>query len=68
MVLSMGVAKDKLLGAASRRFYAEGIAATGIDSITAEAGVAKMSLYNNFSSGESCRRLRCLPFSIIRAS
>jgi AcrR family transcriptional regulator len=27
-----------------------GVAATGIDTITAEAGVAKMSLYNNFSS------------------
>ena len=26
------------------------MAATGIDAITAEAGVAKMSLYNNFSS------------------
>ncbi len=46
----MGVAKEKLLEAASRRFYADGIAATGIDTITAEAQVAKMSLYNNFSS------------------
>jgi AcrR family transcriptional regulator len=46
----MGVAKEKLLEAASRRFYADGIAATGIDAITAEAQVAKMSLYNNFSS------------------
>lgn len=35
---------------AARRFYADGLAATGIDTITAEAGVAKMSLYNNFSS------------------
>lgn len=26
------------------------MSATGIDTITAEAGVAKMSLYNNFSS------------------
>ena len=33
-------------------FYAEGVTATGIDAITAEAGVAKMSLYNNFSSKE----------------
>ncbi|MBI0374994.1 helix-turn-helix transcriptional regulator [Streptomyces albiflaviniger] len=32
------------------RFYADGVTATGIDTITAEAGVAKMSLYNNFSS------------------
>jgi AcrR family transcriptional regulator len=39
-----------LLEAAARRFYADGVAATGIDTITAEAGVAKMSLYNNFSS------------------
>jgi AcrR family transcriptional regulator len=46
----MGKAKEKLLDAAARRFYADGIAATGIDAITAEAQVAKMSLYNNFSS------------------
>lgn len=32
------------------RFYADGVTTTGIDTITAEAGVAKMSLYNNFSS------------------
>src|SRR5437868_3755997 len=46
----MGVAREKLLEAAGRRFYTDGIAATGIDAITAEAAVAKMSLYNNFSS------------------
>lgn len=45
-----GAAREKLLAAAARRFYADGVAATGIDTITAEAGVAKMSLYNNFSS------------------
>ncbi|MFP1629005.1 TetR/AcrR family transcriptional regulator [Streptomyces sp. 5K101] len=43
-------ARRRLLEAAARRFYADGVAATGIDTITAEAGVAKMSLYNNFSS------------------
>lgn len=43
-------ARQKLLDAASRLFYARGVAATGIDAVTAEAGVAKMSLYNNFSS------------------
>src|SRR3954454_12089119 len=43
-------AGERLLAAAARRFYADGVAATGIDTITAEAGVAKMSLYNNFSS------------------
>ena len=45
-----GRARQRLLEAAARRFYADGLAATGIDTITAEAGVAKMSLYNNFSS------------------
>ena len=45
-----GRARQQLLEAAARRFYADGLAATGIDTITAEAGVAKMSLYNNFSS------------------
>ncbi len=43
-------AQERLLEAAAMHFYADGIAATGIDAITAEAGVAKMSLYNNFSS------------------
>ncbi len=43
-------ARERVLAAAARRFYADGVAATGIDTITAEAGVAKMSLYNNFSS------------------
>ncbi|WP_093797086.1 TetR/AcrR family transcriptional regulator [Streptomyces sp. Wb2n-11] len=45
-----GAARERLLAAAARRFYADGVAATGVDTITAEAGVAKMSLYNNFSS------------------
>jgi AcrR family transcriptional regulator len=43
-------ARDRLLAAAAARFYADGIAGTGIDTITADAGVAKMSLYNNFGS------------------
>ena len=45
-----GRVRQQLLEVAARRFYADGLAATGIDAITAEAGVAKMSLYNNFSS------------------
>ncbi|HEY9355907.1 MAG TPA: TetR/AcrR family transcriptional regulator, partial [Arthrobacter sp.] len=40
-------ARDALLEAAARRFYAFGLTGTGIDTITAEAGVAKKSLYNN---------------------
>ena len=47
---SRGRAREALLRAASRRFYADGLAGTGIDAITAEAGVAKKSLYNNFAS------------------
>ena len=43
-------ARSKLLDAAARLFYAHGISATGIDAVIAEAGVAKMSLYNNFES------------------
>lgn len=42
-------ARDRLLAAAATRFYADGITGTGIDTITADAGVAKMSLYNNFA-------------------
>lgn len=45
-----GHAREALMAAAARRFYADGLAGTGIDAITAEAGVAKKSLYNNFSS------------------
>lgn len=51
-----GSARDRLLAAAARLFYAQGITATGIDAITAEAGVAKMSLYNNFSSKDELVR------------
>jgi AcrR family transcriptional regulator len=43
-------ARERLLKAASELFYADGVTATGIDTITARAGVAKMSLYNNFAS------------------
>lgn len=43
-------ARARILDAAAQRFYDEGITATGIDTITASAGVAKMSLYNNFAS------------------
>lgn len=42
--------RERLLKAAADLFYADGMAATGIDAITARAGVAKMSLYNNFAS------------------
>jgi AcrR family transcriptional regulator len=43
-------ARERLLAAAAECVYAHGINGAGIDTITAAAGVAKMSLYNNFSS------------------
>ena len=43
-------ARQRLLAAAAECFYAHGVNATGIDTITTAAGVAKMSLYNNFAS------------------
>ncbi|SDT25891.1 TetR/AcrR family transcriptional regulator [Microterricola viridarii] len=52
VVSGRGPAGERVLVAASRLFYERGITATGIDTITAAAGVAKMSLYNNFSSKE----------------
>jgi AcrR family transcriptional regulator len=45
-----GSAGDRLLAAAAECFYNHGVNGTGIDAITAAAGVAKMSLYNNFAS------------------
>lgn len=48
--MNQGSARERLLDAAARRFYEDGVHATGIDTITSEAGVAKKSLYNNFSS------------------
>jgi AcrR family transcriptional regulator len=44
-----GSARARLLAAAAECFYDHGVTGTGIDTITAAAGVAKMSLYNNFA-------------------
>lgn len=46
----MSSAKERLLAASAKRFYSDGVHATGIDAIVTEAGVAKKSLYNNFAS------------------
>src|SRR5688572_32175998 len=42
--------RETLLDAAWRLFYRDGFHAVGIDTILAEAGVAKMTLYNHFKS------------------
>src|SRR5262249_62388843 len=43
-------ARKRILETADRLFYRDGLRAVGIDRIIAEAGVAKMSLYNHFPS------------------
>lgn len=42
--------RDEVLRAASARFFRDGITATGVDTVIADAGVAKMTLYSNFGS------------------
>lgn len=43
-------ARERILETASRLFYRHGFVSVGVDTITAEAGVAKMSLYRHFPS------------------
>jgi AcrR family transcriptional regulator len=43
-------ARERILETADRLFYQEGVRAVGVDRIIAEAGVAKMTLYNHFPS------------------
>ena len=42
-------ARDRLIAAAERLFYAEGIHAVGVDRLCAEAEVSKRSLYQHFA-------------------
>lgn len=50
---SRSSARDRILNAASKLFYREGVQNVGIDRIIAESGVAKMSLYNHFKSKDA---------------
>ena len=43
-------ARKRIIETAEKLFYTEGIRAVGIDRVIAEAGVAKMTLYNHFPS------------------
>jgi AcrR family transcriptional regulator len=43
-------ARERILETASRLFYRDGFHAVGIDTIVAESGVAKMTLYRHFPS------------------
>lgn len=42
--------RERVLRAASRLFYREGIRAVGVDRIADEAGVSKMTLYRHFAT------------------
>ena len=42
--------KDRLLEAARELFLRDGIPSTGINTVTAKANVARMTLYNNYAS------------------
>ncbi|MEQ8710092.1 MAG: TetR/AcrR family transcriptional regulator [Rhodospirillales bacterium] len=46
-------ARDRLLAAAQARFNAGGYNGTGIDAIIADAGIARMTLYNHFPSKDA---------------
>src|SRR5262249_45168398 len=46
-------ARQRILETADRLFYQERVRTVGIERIIAEAGVAKMSLYNHFPSKDN---------------
>jgi AcrR family transcriptional regulator len=45
--------KERILQTADRLFYLEGIRCVGVDTIAAEIGISKRTLYNHFPSKES---------------
>jgi AcrR family transcriptional regulator len=45
--------KDRILETADRLFYLQGIRAVGVDTIAAEIGVSKRTLYNHFPSKDA---------------
>ena len=49
-VVERPAARQRILEAAARLFYADGIHAVGVDRVVAESGVAKATLYQQFRS------------------
>jgi AcrR family transcriptional regulator len=45
--------KDRILETADRLFYLQGIRAIGVDTIAAEVGISKRTLYNHFPSKDA---------------
>ena len=44
---------ERILAAADKLFYAQGIRAVGVDTVAAEAGVSKRTLYNHYPSKDA---------------
>lgn len=44
---------ERILAAADKLFYGQGIRAVGVDTVAAEAGVSKRTLYNHFPSKDA---------------
>jgi hypothetical protein len=54
--------KERILRTADRLFYLQGIRAIGVDTIAAEIGISKRTLYNQFPSKDAARRpCKCWP-------
>jgi AcrR family transcriptional regulator len=59
--------KERILETADRLFYLQGIRANGVDTIAAEIGISKRTLYNHFQSKDALisayleRRFRPIP-------
>jgi AcrR family transcriptional regulator len=59
--------RERILETVDRLFYGQGIRATGVDTVAAEAGISKRTLYNHFPSKDHLivaylqRRLRPIP-------
>lgn len=45
--------KERILDTAERLFYCAGIRATGVDTLAAEVGISKRTLYNHFPSKDA---------------
>ena len=60
---------ERILAAADRLFYQKGIRAVGVDTVAAEAGISKRSLYDTFPSKDALiaaylrQRIQPLPAS-----
>src|ERR1041384_4616719 len=61
--------RERILETADRLFYEQGIRAVGVDTVAAEAGISKRTLYNYFPSKDDLivaylsRRFRTVPLT-----